>query len=659
MIFGTLFVLLAGGVSYRLYDLQIRRHERYAKRADQQHHRRAVLQPERGDILDRTGRALAQSTGRLTFYVNPKFLIPEVLAGSKETDLPPIDFDQLAAAIAPILDLPTADLYAKLRGKRTTPLAKRIRTDAANRLMAAFSEREIDGRGFWVERESVRLYPSGVASPVLGFCSKDEGGDNTGIAGLELSYNEELSGEWVETRVPRTGISQALSPWKTEDLLAARGNTLTLTLDLQLQQAMETTLAESVKEWEAASAGAVVLDARTGAVLAMASYPTFNNNEFTKASPDSLRNRVLTDPLETGSVAKLFTAAILIDQGHITPDTLVDCEGGYAVVDGRRLTDSPGHAPLHLVPFHESLRWSSNVGIVKVAQALENRSWHKALKSLGFGAPTGIDLPGEGAGILYPVERWTKFSRTSLPMGYELALTPIQIAAAVAAIANGGEYHTPYLVEQIRDSRGNIVYQHDHKMARQVIRQTTSAIMREMMQDIVDNGTGKKAIIKGYRVGGKTGTTRKSNIFDRREYIASFGGVLPADDPRLSIYLYIDAPQKAYYAGTVAAPAFQKIARAAAVHLGIAPSQLAEVPPNPEDEAPIVPVVRDFGLHAMPDFTGLSMAEARELLPEREMPVKLLGTGLAVDQFPPPGDPIGKNTEIVLHFATTPKGDAP
>jgi len=368
-----------------------------------------------------------------------------------------------------------------------------------------------------------------------------------------------------------------------------------------------------------------------------------------------MRNRVLTDPLETGSVAKLFAAAQLIEHGHITPSTLIDCEGGFAVVDGRRLRDSPGHKPLHVVPFAESLRWSSNVGIVKAAQAMDNRQWYEDLRRFGFGAPTGIDLPGEGSGILYPVERWTKFSRTSLPMGYEMALTPIQIVAAIGAIANGGNYFTPHVVHEIRDPKGNVVWTHSPEPTRQVIRPTTSAMMRVMMQDIVDNGTGKKAIIPGFTVGGKTGTTRKSNIFDRREYIASFAGVLPADEPRLAIYIYIDSPQTAYYASQVAAPAFQKIATSAALHLGLAPSETVttETDAQPAESADVelIPVSLPAGPNRMPDFRGMTMGAARKALPERVDNARLIGTGVVNDQYPPPGEPITDKTEIVLHFS--------
>jgi cell division protein FtsI (penicillin-binding protein 3) len=676
VLLGTLFVGVASAVAYRLYDLQHVRHESYATRADRQHYRRVVLQPERGDILDRTGRPLAQSTGRLTIYVRPSLLRVEVLdlghqgrSRGRETSVAverptTVDKDELAVAIARHTGDPVSVIRQRLDAPRTVPLARRIRPELADRILSEFSARSIDGRGFWLERESVRLYPTGIASPVIGFCGRGPEGDTDGIAGLELFYNDKLVGRTVETRASHSGLARThvLEPWSPDDLLAARGNTLVLTLDTRIQQTMEEVLAETVEKFNADAAGAVIMDVRNGAIIGMASFPTFDNNQFTTAPPASMRNRILTDPLETGSVAKLFTAAKLIERGYLSPDTLVDCEGGFAVVEGRRLRDAPGHAPLRVVTFRESLRWSSNVGIVKVAQALNNRDWYNDLRLYGFGARTGIDLPGEGSGIMHPLQRWTRLSRTSLPMGYEIALTPIQIVAAISALANGGEYHIPHVVKEIRDPRGNVVWQHSAEPDRRIVRPTTSAIMRELMQDIVDNGTGRRAQIPGYSVGGKTGTTRKSDVRTRREYIASFAGVIPADEPRLAIYIYVDGPRTAFYASQVAAPAFQQIATAAALHLGLPPNREVPLPPavtvassrqriqQPIDESPTGPLDTAASTH-MPDFRGLTMNAARLSIPAKVGNVRLLGSGVVSDQFPPPGEPLSQGTEIVLHFS--------
>lgn len=650
ILLGAAFAALAGAVGARLYTLQHLNHEHYADRAARQHYKRVVIQAERGDIVDREGRALAQSTGRLTVYIHPRFLESEAFADRREAAI---------ADIARETGQDREDVLRRFNAKAPTALAKRLPHTQAHKVVDILDEAGADGRGYWLHRESARLYPRSIASSLIGFCSKDGDGDNQGIAGLELTYNNELSGERIEGRARRSGLSVTLDPWEPEDLLAARGDTLVLSIDVNLQEEVERVLAETVTKWQADNGGAVVMDPNTGAVLAMASYPTFDNNSFSTAATHTMRNRILTDPLETGSVVKLYMAAILLDQGLITPDTMIDCEGGRAVVDRRRLTDSPGHV-LHIVPFREALRYSSNVGIVKAAQPLDNITWHGYLRAFGFGAPTGVDLPGEGSGILYPVEKWTRLSRTSLPMGYEIALTPIQITAALCTLVNGGKYYTPHVVAERRDSRGETTWVRSPEPTRQVLRPTTSAIMRELMEEVVEEGTGKKAGVGGYRIGGKTGTTRKSDVFTHREYIASFGGALPIDNPRAVIYVYIDNPKGQYYASIVAAPAFQQIARATVLHLGIPPVKdpLAELQGSLETTKLVSPLpAREetarlaAGLGRMPDFLGMTMAQSREVLPQGATRVRFLGSGVVTDQYPMPGEPLGEGVELVLHFS--------
>ncbi len=645
VLLGLLFAGLSLAVGARLYTLQYAHHDHYRDRAERMQNRRVVIQPERGDILDRTGRPLAQSTGRVTVSINARVLASRL--GEREMEL-------LAGQVAELTGERPAVLLDRLRSERVTALIRRQRPVTAQRVADLLAEVNPTGEGYWLDRESIRLYPRHLAAPVIGFCSRDADGDNIGLAGIELQYNEELNGNRVESRASHSGRRAVLEPWTTQDLLAARGNTLVLTLDANVQESVERILGETVREHNAHGGGAIVMNPQTGAVLAMASYPSFDNNRFATEPALNRRNRVLTDPLETGSVAKLFTAAMLIDNGIVTPETLIDCEGGYAVVDGRRLRDAPGHT-LYLASFREVMRWSSNVGIVKAAMPMENEEWHQALRDYGFGAPTGVDLPGEGAGILYPPRRWTRLSRTSLPMGYEIAMTPMQIAAGLSALVNGGVYHKPYLVEEIRDPEGNTIHRNEPEALRRVIRPTTSAIMRDLMEDVVAHGTGKPAQVKGYRVGGKTGTTRKSNIFDRREYIASFAGVFPTRQPQAVIYLYIDAPQGEYYASRVAAPAFREIVRTVALHLGIPPSEqsVAMIPDRVAEPGAGRPASAGprTSPGRMPDLSGLTMGEARELLPSGAGDVRFLGSGLVTDQYPPAGELISRETELVVHFS--------
>ncbi len=649
IVLGVAFSALAATVCARLVTLQLDRHDAYVARARQQQTRRVVIQPERGDILDREGRPLAQSTARLSLYVHPVYL------RAPHAD---IDLDQLARQIAHYTGMPASRVRERLDRNTPVVLGRALHPEVARRLEETLDIYSIDARGVWFHRETRRTYPRHLAAPLIGFCSSDGDGDNTGIGGIEQSYNGELGGQRIESKVRRTAVSQSLDSIPAEDLVRARGNTLVLTIDSVIQEATETALREAVEEFGAAGAGAVVMDVRTGDVLAMASHPTFDNNNFSGATAEQRRNRTITDPLEAGSVVKLFTAAMLIDLGLVGPDTLVDCEGGHAVIDGRRINDAPGHEPLHVVPFRTALAFSSNVGIIKLAQAVDNATWYGYLRSFGFGQDTPLRLPGESAGILYPVEKWTKFSRTSLPMGYELALTPIQIAAGVAALVNEGRYMRPTLVKEIRSARGEVIERHEPEELRQVVRPTTSAIMRELMADVVVEGTGKKAQVPGYRIGGKTGTTVKSHIRDRKEYISSFCGVVPIDQPAVVVYVYVDAPTKARFGGTIAAPAFAKIARVAMLHLGVPPTEpidhageLELVAAALEQPPPPAPPEG-----TMPDLSGLSMAEVRRALPMPVASLSLAGSGLACDQSPLPGDPLGPSPPAFVPF---PPGRAP
>lgn len=648
VVLGTTFCLLGALVGGRLYDLQVRQHDYYLERAERQQTKNFVIQAERGDIVDRRGRPLATSVGTLSVYVMPRyFRAPEAN----------LDLEALSHQIGYFTGMPARSVQLRLEGDRVTSLGRQLDPEVANKVASLLDEYGINRRGFWFHRESKRQYPRALAPHVIGWCGTDGDGDNRGMSSLELQYDDQIGGQRIEGRTSRTGLSQAMQPLPPEDIVQARGNTLVLTLDAAIQEAAESAVARSAAQYSAEAAGVVVMDVETGAVLALANWPTFDNGRFSEASDTARRNRILTDPLETGSVAKLFTAAILLDTGHLSVDTLVDCGGGRAVVGPRRITDSPGHYQ-GVVPFYQAIRHSSNVGIVRAAQVLENQEWHDYLRRFGLGERTGIDLPGEGAGILYPPSRWSIWSRTSLPMGYEMALTPMQIVCATAALVNGGELVQPHVVREIRDSRGNVVWQRERTIRHRVIRPATSLMMREMMEDVVVNGTGKAARIPGYRVGGKTGTTRKSQVLTHREYIASFAGALPMDAPRVAIYCYVDNPQGAYYAGTVAAPLFREVAEALILHLGIMPSEVPQEAMASRGESGAPGVMRRVeetpGMRSsmeMPELTGLTMAEARRQLPAALRNVRFVGSGRLVDQSPLPGARFDLATEAVLIFA--------
>lgn len=648
VVLAALLCVLGSLVAARLYYLQVYNGERYAARADRQQTMRVTIQPERGDILDRLGRPLATSTGSLSIYVDPKFFqAPEAN----------IDLDALSRQLAYYTNIDADTIHDRLSGTRVVALARQMDNDVAQRAGDLIEDYGVTGRGWWFHRESKRLYPRHLAPHVIGFTGTDADGDNHGLEGLEKLYNDELHGQRIESQASRSAISQVMQPFRHEDLVAARGETLVLTLDAAIQQSLESALRQAVEENDADAAAGIVQDVETGGILALASYPTFDPEEYSTAATDGRRNRVLTDPLETGSVAKLFTAAMLLDANLVAPNTMFDCEGGRWVIGRRAVRDSH---ELGVVPFTEVMRHSSNIGIIKAAQVLENDSWYASLRRFGLGQRSGIDLPGEGNGLLYPPERWTALSRSSLPMGYEMALTSIQIVNGITGLVNGGELLKPYIVKERRDARGNVVWRAERTVITRMVRPTTSEIMRNIMEDVVVNGTGKKAAVTGFRVGGKTGTTRKSQVLSRREYIASFAGAMPIDRPRFSVYCYVDNPKAGkYYAADVAAPVFQQVARTAALQLGLVPTMPPEAdaiasaaPAGPIHQAAVgideAPTVTLPG--TMPDLHGLSMAEVRRALAGHQSPVRFLGTGRVADQSPAPGASFDAANEVLIVF---------
>ncbi len=662
--FGVAFVALSWVVVWRLAQLQIERHDHYEERARGQQYKRIVIQPERGEILDMKGRVLATSIGRLSVYVDPRHL--------------PGDAQLWAGLFAETLELPYTHVLPLLKKDHPVPLARQLDPQRAYQVLPICDEFNLRENALWFHRETERVYPRSTGAHLIGFCSTDGDGDNEGIASLEMTYDSYLDGQKITKRVERSAIRTILSPIEDALFREAKGDTLVLTIDAVLQETAEQALATQAEQFRADAGVIIVQEAKTGAIRAMASYPSYDNNRFYEATASERRNRCLTDPIEPGSVAKVFTMATLFDLNLHGPNDLVDCHGGYLGIHGRRVIDAPGHT-LHIAPLRDVFRWSSNVGTVVAAQALSPEQYYEVLRRFGFGQQTGIDLPGEGEGLLRHVSRWTRMTMSSIPMGYEIALTPIQISTAVSGILNDGRMMRPYVVAERRNSRGGVIWRAEPQLIREIVRPSTSALMRELLEEVVVDGTGKKAQIPNYRTGGKTGTTRKSQVLDRREYISSFVGAVPIDDPELTIFCSIDNPKGEYYASSVAAPLFQEVASAALAQLAIRPT----TPPHlsiashhgeeggyeytgfyRSDSAPAetaaasTPQRLETAHGQMPDLTGLTMSEARRTLRGVDLDVRFVGTGRVVDQNPPAGAPAPAGARAIVVFRDSAALDA-
>lgn len=644
IIFFILFVLFMVVVA-RLYQLQIFNHRYLLKKAEQIHMKRRVITPFRGEILDRYGNVLAVSTRLKSLYVNPLAIPAEKKA-------------ELAERLSPVLAIPPKKILARLNAKSHLSLARKISQNKVVQVEAIQSAIKLKRNSLYFVEESKRLYPMGrTLAPVLGFTTIDNSGDNKGIFGLELKYNDWLSGKYEKTTSQRTALQQFLEPIEQDLLESTYGNRLVLTIDRTLQYIVEKALRSALADTRADSAVGLLQNVKTGEILAICSLPSFDPDIFYTYDAELRRNRSISDPLEPGSVMKIFTAAILLDMGLVQFDEIIDCKMGYTVLDGRRISDAGGHK-MGCVPFPETFYFSSNVAFCTMGLRIEPLIYYSYLRAFGFGQKTGIDLPDESRGILYPVSRWTKFSRTSLAMGYEIGLTPLQITSALSAIGNKGQRMQPYIVKEIQDAGGHVIQKFPPRVKYQMISPLTAEKVLNLMEGVILLGTGKKANIAGYRIGGKTGTTRKSNK-DTREYIAGFAAIFPLENPQISCYVAIDNPKGAYYASEVAVPVFREIAQQTLSHLAISPYVSPDKILMAEPEEPVEPASPKSGISRgvphvisgqMPDFSGFTMKEVLQALQNYSLDVKFVGSGVVIDQTPKPATSIEKESVCILVF---------
>ena len=713
--------LLFGAIIARLYYLQITRHEHYVYAADRQQHKKVKLSPRRGDILDRNGVILATSHDSDTIVFDTRKVFREQVERKRRKDrerdasgkLLPLPEPKilptpegLVQELADTLKLETDRVQMWFDKPERRIVYRNAPSTVSLRLQMLEQNYRMPEGMLIYEKTSKREYPKGpLASHVLGFTAPDDNGDNLGNAGVELQYNELIKGESRELSVPvGSGLRRAsLEPIPDEAIAATYGQTLVLTIDQQIQNFAEATLRRHVGKWQAAGGVALVMDVRTGEMLAMANCPDFNPNQFSRASAAQRRNAALTDPIEPGSVMKIFTSALLLDNNLVGLDEIIDCKGGRATVGGRLLKDSH---PMGAEPFTKCFAESSNIAFGMLGARLEPNLYYQGLLRCGFGARSGIDLPGEGTGILRDVNKWSGLmSRTSLAIGYEASLTPMQVISAVGGVGNGGMRMRPHLLREVRSPQGDLVKRIEPEMVDRICSPQTAASLLDLMGGVVTEGTGGKAKVPGYGTGGKTGTTRKSHLKDERRYIASFAGLIPIENPRVAIYVYIDEPQGAMYGGQIAGPIFSEIAastmhvlgvppdnreewlaaqavghalefdaetsatqlagdpnsadpQAAAVSLEASPEQaMAAVAPSFETAIETAPIDDGGEVVRMPDFKGMTMIEAWDELARNNLQARMLGSGVLSSQTPPPGARISTNATATLVFTLPSQAD--
>lgn len=544
------FCALFFGLIVRLYGIQVTGHETYKAQLDDQvrGHRNIDLPP--GAIYDSRRLLLAVSAPVESVWANPSAIADKPAA---------------AKLLAPALGLSESlllDLLSGQHGRKFTFLKHRLTADQAadvRRLMGDAPFKLKNGRDgeqrLGLRTEYQRQYPNGaILGPVLGHDSMAP----SEREGLERTLAPFLILPSKSVEVFHDGRQQLLG---SADI-NFNGAEATLTVDLLLQRVVEEELETACQEHHPKWAVAVVMNPKTGEILAIANRPTFDPNKPGSAPADARLNRVVTFPYEPGSTLKPFTCAYALDLGLLRPDSMIDCENGLWVVGSRRLHDHQPYGKLSLTDVNV---FSSNIGAAKVgAQVLGQKRLYEAMKRWGFGERTGVDLPAEDSGLLFPLSRWTSFSETSVPMGHEISVTPLQLATAMSAIANGGTLYRPYCIRRIASTDGTLLVDHGPQAVRRVIGQKASKEMIEILKEVVRRGTGKKAAVQGVEVAGKTGTSQKidplTKQYTHEKYIASFVGFAPADDAKLCIAVVLDEPQGgSYYGGAVAAPVVGRI----------------------------------------------------------------------------------------------------
>lgn len=643
--------LWVGGIAWRLCDLQIFHHEDYRRRAERQQQKVIELDAPRGTIYDRNGVELAVSV-----EVQSAFAVPREVADPAKT----------ASAIARLLpDVDGAKLLRQLRSDREFVWAARKLDPPQAKALKA-----LDLPGLYFLPESKRYYPlHELAAPVLGYM----GTDGHGLAGLEAEFDKEIAGKSSRRRVLRDARQGTVVRDDRSFADAEAGQDLRLTLDATLQYVAEREVGQALEQFHAKSASAVFLDPRSGAVLAMASLPSFDPNRFADTAAENRRNRTIQDAFEPGSTFKMVTVAAALEANLVDPSDVFDCQMGSITLANVTIHD---HKAFGLLSVADILAKSSDIGAIKIGLAAGPERLYAKIRAFGYGQQAGIDLPGESAGMLRAVERWSYITPAYVAFGQGLSATALQITNSFAAVANGGTLLKPYVVEAM--GRGpELRNLHPQPLILgHPANEATLRSLERMLEGVVADGTAKAAAVPGYPVAGKTGTAQKAVPagYLPGKYVASFVGFAPARHPVLVGLIVIDEPAgDRYHGGDIAAPAFAAIAREALLYLGITPERkvperwpgeidpqsvpavqlaalapAAAAAPAPQDALP----AKDASAGpALPDFTGLSAREAVAQSSRLGLRPVLNGRGVVARQAPLPGAPIpaaGERVELWL-----------
>ncbi len=638
LIFLVLFVALLS----RAFQLQILSGKKLKTMAQRQHTTVLQLQPERGVIYDRNGEKLAASIMADSVFADPSKIADPV---------------RTARQIAEILQLDQAVVFKKIsEPKNFCWLARRISPEQAAHVESANIE------GIALVKEPKRFYPNGeLAAHMLGFV----GADAAGLEGLEKKYDDALKGKPEKLIWTRDAKGKKLFLRAEKNVTIKDENTnLVLTIDSRIQYLVETHLKEAVSTKGAKGGIAVVMDPKTGEVLALANEGRFNPNNISGLVPEKWRNRAITDCFDPGSTFKPFLVAGALEEKIVKETDKFYCENGTFTVADRVIHEAnrQRHGNLAVA---DILKYSSNIGSVKIAQKLGKERFFNYIENFGFGMKTGIDLPGEAAGLVRPVQKWTKVDAATIAFGQGISVTAIQLITAMSAIANEGVLMKPYIVRGLADKDNRLIKIYTPTVVRRVVSSGVAKRLTGMLTEVVEavDGTGKNARIVNVAVAGKTGTSQKFDftrgVYSSEKVRTSFMGFFPADNPQVAILVILDEPQRDKWGGVAAAPVFRNIGEQI---LNCFKTNIRETPVFDQDKRNKVELVstqQSLSLDntvqndetVMPDFLNLTIREAMKKARARSIDLRISGNGWAIDQYPQAGTPLGEERVCNITFA--------
>lgn len=636
----------------RVYYLQAIAHDELVERQSPVD-RSVTFTPRRGSILDRNGTELAVTVKAPSVHVRPRAIPDDRRA-------------EVGAALSSILDIDREKVMGRLNPKRRFAWIKRqISPELAKKI------EDLELPGVAITQEHKRYYPQeSLAGQILGFV----GIDGNGLEGLERSLEATLAGSKSKVVGQRDARGRVIMSGQIPKFETFEGHTVELTIDERIQRVAQDALQEQVDKYSAKGGYAVVLDVKTGEILAMANTPEFDPNKFREYKSKDWRLRPVTDTFEPGSVVKPLVLASALQEKTVNLDTRFDCEGGRIKIGRYTIRDSHAHDVLNSA---EVVQVSSNICAYKIAQTIGKEQTYDYLRAFGFGARTELGVRGEQPGLVWPPDRWAEVSFANIAFGQGFTATPLQVTTSIGSIANGGMLMRPRLIKRVIDRDGNVVKQPTPQLVRQIVSPEVARQTAYAMSLVTrEGGTAKQAAMKDFTVAGKTGTAQKVNPetrrYDSKMWVASFVGFLPAERPEIAIAVMVDEPQRIHYGGVVAAPAFKKIALEAVHVLGILPVPATKRfhKPSQDEVAVIAEVVeddeqvfdlgvtlledstpaprRDDGGQTVPDLMGLTARQA--ILRARKVGAlpEVHGWGRVVAQRPEAGQSLADGERIVI-----------